>query len=218
MSASVHENMLRRAAREVRDGMLVNLGIGLPTQVTAFLPRDITVSIHSENGIVGMGPAVAPAVANRNLIDAGGAYVSVLPGGAFFDSAVSFVLVRGGRLDLSILGAFEVSAAGDLANWAIPGRFTPGVGGAVELACKARRIVVLTTHRDKLGRPKLLQTCSLPLTAAGCVDRIITDLAVLDAGPQGFALQELAEGVSVAEVLAATGAPISIPDHPIPRF
>lgn len=217
-NASPKDRMLARAARDIRAGMVVNLGIGLPTQVLAHVPRDLPVCLHSENGISGTGPAMARGSEDRNLIDAGGAYVSTLPGGAFFDSATSFAIVRSGRLDLTLLGAFEVAGNGDLANWMIPGRFSPGAGGAIELAQKARRVGVLTMHNDKAGNPKIVQRCSLPLTAAGCVSRIYTDIAVCDVTPQGLVLRELAEGVSADEVRARTGADLSVPDAPLPRF
>ncbi|KSV75986.1 hypothetical protein N185_16190 [Sinorhizobium sp. GW3] len=202
--------MLVRAAREMEDGQTVNLGIGLPTKVPAYLDPAITVCIHSENGIAGMGAKAPAGREDRNLIDAGGTYVMALPGAAYFDSSVSFGLIRGGHLDLTILGAFEVASNGDLANWAIPGKYTPGMGGAMELAQKARRVVVLTTHADKNGRSKLVESCTLPLTALGCVDRIITDLAVIDVTPAGFLLRELAKGVSVDAVRAHTSAPLRI--------
>lgn len=210
--------MVARAAREIEPGIVVNLGIGLPTQVIDHLPPDFPVCLHTENGLTGIGPTLSPDSADRNLIDAGGAYVSTIPGSAFFDSAVSFALVRSGRLDLTMLGAFEVAENGDLANWKIPGKFSPGVGGGLELAQKARRVVVLTSHTDRAGNPKLKVACSLPLTARACVARVFTDLAVVDVGPGGFALRELAEGVSLAEVIGATGAPLALPDHDIPRF
>ena len=210
--------MVARAAREIEPGIVVNLGIGLPTQVIDHLPPDFPVCLHTENGLTGIGPTLPPDSADRNLIDAGGAYVSTIPGSAFFDSAVSFALVRSGRLDLTMLGAFEVAENGDLANWKIPGKFSPGVGGGIELAQKARRVVVLTSHTDRAGNPKLKVTCSLPLTARACVARVFTDMAVIDVGPGGFALRELAEGVSLAEVTEATGAPLALPDHDIPRF
>jgi 3-oxoacid CoA-transferase subunit B len=203
--------MLRRAAREVEPGMTVNLGIGLPTLVINMLPDSHPVCLHSENGITGVGPVLGPDRADRDLIDAGGAYVSALPGAAFMDSAVSFSLVRRGRLDLTMLGAFQVAVNGDLANWTIPGRFTPGPGGAIELAQKARRVVVLTTHQDKTGRSKIVKRCSLPLTAAGCVHRICTDMAVIDVTPEGMVLREIAEGLTVEEVRAATDAPLQLP-------
>lgn len=210
--------MVARAAREIEPGIVVNLGIGLPTQVVDHLPPDFPVCLHTENGLTGIGPTLPPDSADRNLIDAGGAYVSTIPGSAFFDSAVSFALVRSGRLDLTMLGAFEVAENGDLANWKIPGKFSPGVGGGLELAQKARRVVVLTSHTDRAGNPKLKVACSLPLTARACVARVFTDMAVIDVGPGGFALRELAEGVSLAEVIGATGAPLALPDHDIPRF
>lgn len=209
----VRQRMLRRAACEIESGMTVNLGIGLPTRVVDFVPADLPVCLHSENGITGVGPSLSYENANRNLIDAGGTYVSVVPGSAFFSSATSFALVRSGRLDLTILGAFQVSQVGDLANWTIPGFFTPGPGGAIELAQKARRVVILTTHKDKKGRSKIVENCSLPLTASGCVDRICTDMAVLDVTPGGLVLLEVAEGLQVEDVICATECPLIIPGN-----
>lgn len=210
--------MVARAAREIAPGMVVNLGIGLPTRVVNHLPADFPFCLHTENGLSGIGATLPPERADRNLIDAGGAYVSTIPGSAFFDSAVSFALVRSGRIDLTMLGAFEVSETGDLANWKIPGKFSPGAGGGIELAQKARRVVVLTTHTDRDGNPKLLSECTLPLTASGCVSRIFTDLAVIDVTPSGFALRELAAGVSAGDVRHATGAALEIPTGEIPVF
>lgn len=210
--------MVARAAREIAPGMVVNLGIGLPTQVVNHLASDFPVCLHTENGLTGIGPAKGYDAADRNLIDAGGAYVSTVPGSACFDSATSFAIVRSGRLDLTMLGAFEVSASGDLANWKIPGKFSPGAGGGIELAQKARRVVVLTSHTDRAGNPKLKEACALPLTARACVERIFTDMAVIDVTPQGFALVETAEGFSTAEVTEATGAPLILPDAPVPTF
>jgi 3-oxoacid CoA-transferase subunit B len=210
--------MVARAAREIAPGMVVNLGIGLPTKVVDHLAADFPVCLHTENGLSGIGPSLPPEAADRNLIDAGGAYVSTVPGSAFFDSAVSFALVRSGRLDLTMLGAFEVAETGDLANWKIPGRFSPGAGGGIELAQKARRVAVLTTHTDRAGNPKLKSACALPITARGCVNRVFSDMAVIDITPEGFALRELAEGVSLAEVTEATGAPLALPAGDIPTF
>ena len=210
--------MLARAAREVAPGMVVNLGIGLPTKVVDHLPGSFPYCLHTENGLSGIGPALGPDKADRNLIDAGGAYVSTVPGSAFFDSATSFALVRSGRLDLTMLGAFQVSQTGDLANWKIPGQFSPGVGGGIELAQKARRVVVLTTHSDRAGNPKLVERCTLPLTASACVNRIFTELAVIDVTPDGFVLRELARETDIPAVRAATGAPLTVPDGEIPRF
>lgn len=216
--SNARDRMIARAAQEIAPGMVVNLGIGLPTRVVNHLPAEFPVCLHTENGLTGIGPTLPPDQADRNLIDAGGAYVSTVPGSAFFDSATSFAIVRSGRLDLTMLGAFEVAANGDLANWKIPGKFSPGVGGGIELAQKARRVVVLTTHTDRAGNPKLLAQCSLPLTAQGCVARVFTDMAVVDVTPDGFALVEIADGVSLAEVQDATGAPLILPQTDIPTF
>lgn len=210
--------MIARAAQDILPGMVVNLGIGLPTQVINHLPAGFPVCLHSENGITGIGPALPYDQADRNLIDAGGAYISPLPGTAYFDSAVSFALVRGGRLSLTMLGAFQVSAKGDLANWKIPGLFTPGAGGGMELAQKARRVAILTTHCDRKGRSKILTECTLPLTAPACVHRIFTDLAVIDVTPQGLVLREMAQGQSTDDILAATDAPLTIPPGDLPEF
>ena len=218
VSFDANERMLRRVARDIDPGMTVNLGIGLPTRVLHYLDPDLPVCLHSENGIAGVGPVVSEDVADRNLIDAGGAYVSRLPGTAFFDSAVSFAIVRGGRLDLTLLGAFEVAGNGDLANWIIPGLFTPGAGGAIELAQKARKVGVITSHTDKKGRPKIVERCTLPLTAAGCVNRIYTDLAVCDVTPDGLRLVEIAAGTDLQQVRNATGADLIVPDKPLPTF
>ena len=210
--------MLRRAAADIEAGMVVNLGIGLPTQVLNYVPADLPVCLHSENGIAGVGPMPERAQVDRNLIDAGGAYVSPIPGSSYFDSALSFAIVRSGRLDLTLLGAFEVAGNGDLANWMIPEKFSPGAGGAIELAQKARRVGVITTHTDKRGNPKILDACKLPLTARACVDRIYTDMAVCDVTPEGLRLTEIAEGAAVEDVVVATGAQLIVPDRPLPTF
>ncbi len=216
--SSASERLLARAAREITPGMVVNLGIGLPTKVVNHVEPDFEVCLHTENGMTGVGRTLPLEHANRNLIDAGGAYVSEVPGSAFFDSATSFAIVRSGRLDLTMLGAFEVAANGDLANWKIPGKFSPGVGGGVELAQKARRVVILTSQVDRAGNPKLKQECSLPLTARACVDRVVTDMAVIDVGPEGFELVELADGITQNEVAEATGAPLIVRQGTLPRF
>lgn len=216
--SSARNRIVRRAAREVRAGMTVNLGIGLPTQIVKYLDAELPVCLHSENGIAGAGPAVSREQANRNLIDAGGDYISTLPGASFFDSAVSFALVRGGRLDLALLGALQVAVNGDLANWIIPGRFAPGVGGGMELAQKSRRVVALTTHCDKHGQSKIVRKCTLPLTAPGCVDRIITELAVLDVCDGGLVLREIADGIAIDDVVTATDVPMSIDENTIKIF
>lgn len=215
---SYKEKIARRAAAEIRSGQVVNLGIGIPTLIPDYLPADVRILVHSENGILGMGPRCRRDSADRNLIDAGGSYVGLQPGAAFFDSAVSFALIRGGRLNIAFIGALEVSAGGDLANWIIPGKYTPGIGGGMELAQKARRLVVTTTHTTRRGEPKILENCRLPLTAKGCVDTIITELAVMHVTPRGLVLAEMAAETDVREIRARTDAPLVIPKNPLPRF
>lgn len=200
--------MAERAAKEIAPGSIVNLGIGLPTLVADYLPDDASVWFHSENGLLGMGPFPYEGDEDPQLINAGKQTVTVVPGGSFFDSALSFAMIRGGHVDLAILGAMQVAMNGDLANWSIPGGKTMGIGGAMDLASGAKRILVLTRHVTKKGEPKLLERCDYPLTAQGCVDRVITDLAVLDVAGEAFRLVELAPGVSEDEVRAKTGAPI----------
>lgn len=216
--STAKERIVKRAAQEVREGMIVNLGIGLPTQVATYLDPQLAVCLHSENGIAGVGSVVGRDQADRNLIDAGGNYVSVLPGASYFDSATSFALVRGGRLDLALLGAMQVAANGDLANWIIPGRFAPGVGGGMELAQKSRRVVVMMTQRDKNGQSKVVRRCTLPLTAPGCVARIITDMAVIDVREGKLVLREIADGIGIDDVVAATDAPLTIDESEITTF
>ncbi len=210
--------MIKRAAQEIKVGMTVNLGIGLPTKVIDYLKPELSVCMHSENGIAGVGPVVSLEKANRNLIDAGGGYVSTIPGTSFFDSVTSFSLVRGGRLDLTIMGALQVAANGDLANWSVPGKFTPGVGGACELAQKARRVVILTTHLDKRGNSKIVRQCNLPLTAPHCVNRICTDMAVFDIVSSSLVLREISKGYSIEDVVHATAAPIHYTESEIRFF
>jgi 3-oxoacid CoA-transferase subunit B len=205
------EQIAERAAREIPPGSVVNLGIGLPTLVADYLPAGHDVWLHSENGLLGMGPFPFEGDEDPQLINAGKQTVTVVPGGSLFDSALSFAMIRGGHVDLVFLGAMQVSAAGDLANWAVPGGRTMGIGGAMDLAAGARRVIVLMTHVTKEGEPKLVGECSYPLTARGVVSRVITDLGVLDAGEGGFALVELAPGVTVDELVAVTGAPVRLP-------
>ncbi len=203
------EQMAARAAQEIEAGSIVNLGIGLPTLVADYLPPDHDVWFHSENGLLGMGPFPIEGTEDPQLINAGKQTVTVVPGGSFFDSAMSFAMIRGGHVDLAILGAMQVSERGDIANWAVPGGKTMGIGGAMDLSGGCRRILVLMNHVTKEGEPKLLRECSYPLTARGVVDRIITELAVLDVTERGFALVECAPGVSVEQVRAATGANVA---------
>ncbi|MFT3722119.1 MAG: 3-oxoacid CoA-transferase subunit B [Hyphomonadaceae bacterium] len=199
-----------RAAQDIPNGAVVNLGIGLPERVANFIPSDREVLIHSENGILGMGPAPAPSMEDFELINAGKKPVTLLPGGSFFDHADSFALVRGGHIDICILGAFQVSATGDLANWMneAPGT-APAVGGAMDLAQGARNIFVIMTHTTRDGRPKLLDCCTLPLTGAGVVRRIFTELAVIDIGKTGFVVTDIAEHVDPAALQRLTGAPLA---------
>jgi len=200
------ELIAKRAAQELVDGQLVNLGIGIPTAVADYVPQGVNIIFHAENGIIGTGPTPPKGKEDPNLSNAGGLPVTLLPGGVYMDSAESFAIVRGGYLDICMLGALQVSESGDLANWIIPGKRVPGMGGGMELAAKARKVVVLTEHVDKRGNPKIVEKCSLPLTAKNAANLIITDLAVIVVKKEGLFLKEVMPGSSVEEVINKTEA------------
>ncbi|MCS7174079.1 MAG: 3-oxoacid CoA-transferase subunit B [Armatimonadetes bacterium] len=210
--ALTREGVAYRIAQDLPDGSYVNLGVGIPSLVLQFLPEGRDVLIHSENGILGVGPKAAPGEEDPDLVNANGDYVTLLAGASLFDHALSFAIIRGGHLTHAVLGALQVSRKGDLANWKVPGQRVPGVGGAMDLAVGAQRVWVAMTHVTERGEPKIVEECTYPLTAPRCVKRIYTDLAVIRIEGEELVLEEVAPGVSLGEVQARTGAPLRVTD------
>lgn len=215
---SDQQRILARAAREVTAGQIVNLGIGLPTRLFHYLPPEMEVLVHSENGVLGCQPLGQGVDPDYELIDSGGAYIGTRPGASVFDSALSFAMIRRSRVDVTFMGAFEVDQQGNLANWKIPGKFSPGIGGAMELAQKVEKLVVLCSHNDKHGNPKILKQCRLPLTAPRCVSLIVTEKAVMEVTEKGLEVIDLAEGMDVESLRAATEAELIIDESRLGRF
>ena len=211
--ALTNEQMAQRVVAELRDGTYVNLGFGMPLLVANFLARDRDVLIHTENGLIGVGPVAEPGHEDADLVNAGKQFVTELPGAAYFDQSLSFAMIRGRHIDVSVLGAYQVAQNGDLANWVVPGERIPRVGGAMDLSVGAKRVIVMMSHLNKRGEPKLLERCTLPLTGQRCVSLIVTDLAVIEVSEAGFVLRETAPGWTAGEVVELTSAPLHAAAH-----
>jgi 3-oxoacid CoA-transferase subunit B len=217
--ALTREQMAQRVARELHDGYYVNLGIGIPTLVANYIPAGVNVMLQSENGLLGMGPFPSDEEVDADMINAGKQTVTAITGAAIFSSAESFAMIRGGHVDLTVLGAFEVDVHGDIASWMVPGKLVKGMGGAMDLVAAARNIIVIMTHADKAGNSKLLEKCTLPLTGKGCIRRVLTDLAWLEIEDGAFLLRERAPGVSVEEIRSRTAGKLIVPEQvPEMRF
>lgn len=213
LGVDFRQKIAKRAAQEIKNGMIVNLGIGIPSLVPDHLPSDVHVMFHAENGVVGIGPSPEKGNEDENLCNAGGFPITVLKGASYFDSATAFGIIRRGLLDLTVLGALQVSEKGDLANWIVPGKRVPGIGGAMDLAQKAKRVIVVMNHTDKAGNPKIVKECNLPLTSKQCVDLIITEMAVIEVVNNTLVLKELMSPYSVEDVIKNTGANLKISEE-----
>ncbi|MEH7389863.1 3-oxoacid CoA-transferase subunit B [Bacillus sp. JJ1503] len=213
MGIDIRNRIAKRAAEEIKDGMVVNLGIGIPSLVPNYLPEQMNVIFHAENGITGMGPSPIKGEEDENLCNAGGFPVTVIEGASYCDSAISFGMIRRGRVDMTILGSLEVSEKGDLANWIVPGKKVPGMGGAMELAQKAKKVIVVMSHTDKHGKAKIVKKCSLPLTSSSCVNIIITEMAAFQVTAEGLVLTEIFSPYTINEIKAKTGCEFQISDH-----
>lgn len=210
--ADTRERIVKRVAKFFKDGDLVNLGIGMPTMVANYIPADVHIMLQSENGFIGLGPSPEPGKEDKDTVNAGGQFVTIDPGGACFDSAMSFALIRGGHVDATVLGALEVDEKGNLANWIVPGKMVPGMGGAMDLVVGAKHVIIAMEHNNKDGAPKILKHCKLPLTAINVVNWIVTELGVMEVTKEGIVLRELAPGVTVEEIQSRTEATLIIPD------